>query len=51
MIITDWYGDFGSDEEIKVAVRFLTNEIRSDALDITIYKKNVLLSINAEHLK
>ena len=39
VIITDWYGDFGSDEEIKVAVRFLTNEIRSDALDITIYKK------------
>ena len=39
VIITDWYGDIGSDEEIKVAVRFLTNEIRSDALDITIYKK------------
>ena len=39
VIITDWYGDFGSDEEIKVAVRFLTNEIRSDALDVTIYKK------------
>ena len=39
VIITDWYGDFGSDEEIKVAVRFLTNEIRSDALNVTIYKK------------
>ena len=39
VIITDWYGDIGSDEEIKVAVRFLTNEIRSDALDVTIYKK------------
>ena len=39
VIITDWYGDVGSDEEIKVAVRFLTNEIRSDALDVTIYKK------------
>ena len=39
VIITDWYGDTESDEEIKVAVRFLTNEIRSDALDVIIYKK------------
>jgi len=39
VIITDWYGDTASDEEIKVAVRFLTNEIRSDAIDVIIYKK------------
>ena len=39
VIITDWYGDTQSDEEIKVAVRFLTNEIRSDALDVVIYKR------------
>ena len=39
VIITDWYGDVGSDEEIKVAVRFLTNEIRSDALDINVFLK------------
>jgi hypothetical protein len=39
IIITDWYGDIQSNEQIKVAVRFLTNEIRSDALDIIIYKK------------
>ena len=39
VIITDWYGDTNSDEEIKVAVRFLTNEIRSDAIDVIIYKK------------
>jgi hypothetical protein len=39
VIITDWYGDTQSNEEIKVAVRFLTNEIRSDALDVVIYKK------------
>ncbi len=42
VIITDWYGDTQSDEEIKVAVRFLTNEIRSDALDIVIYKRKCL---------
>ena len=42
VIITDWYGDAGNNEELKVAVRFLTNEIRSDALDITIYKKTCI---------
>jgi len=45
VIITDWYGDTNSDEEIKVAVRFLTNEIRSDAIDVIIYKKKCV-SIN-----
>jgi len=42
IIITDWYGDTGNNEELKVAVRFLTNEIRSDALDITVYKRRCL---------
>jgi len=42
VIITDWYGNIDSDEEIKVAVRFLTNEIRSDALNITIYKRKCI---------
>ena len=40
VIITDWYGDTDSNEEIKVAVRFLTNEIRSDAIDIKVFYKN-----------
>ena len=42
IIITDWYGDTENKEELKVAVRFLTNEIRSDALDITVYKRRCL---------
>ena len=42
VIITDWYGDTNSNEEIKVAVRFLTNEIRSDAIDVIIYKKKCI---------
>tara|TARA_B100001057_G_scaffold5421_2_gene4940 strand:+ start:6062 stop:6589 length:528 start_codon:yes stop_codon:yes gene_type:complete len=42
IIITDWYGDLDSNEEIKVAVRFLSNEIRSDALNVTIYKKQCI---------
>ena len=42
VIITDWYGDTGNSEELKVAVRFLTNEIRSDALNVTIYKRRCI---------
>ena len=40
IIITDWFSDGDSNEEIKIAVRFLSNEIRSDAIKIIIHKKN-----------
>ena len=40
IIITDWYSnDKNSNESIKITIRFLTNEIRSDALDIKIFTK------------
>lgn len=40
IIVTDWYsGDTSLNESIKISIRFLTNEIRSDALDIKIFKK------------
>ena len=39
IIITDWFSDENSNEEIKIAVRFLTNEIRSDAIKIIIHKR------------
>ena len=39
IIITDWFSDGDTNEEIKIAVRFLSNEIRSDALKIIIHKK------------
>ena len=41
IIITDWYStDQTSNESIKISIRFLTNEIRSDALDIKVFNKN-----------
>ena len=41
IIITDWYSDnTNTNESIKIIIRFLTNEIRSDALDIKIFYKN-----------
>ena len=40
IIITDWYSSDGSSNEVlKISIRFLTNEIRSDALDIKIFTK------------
>ena len=39
IIITDWFSDGNSNEQIKIAVRFLSNEIRSDAIKIMIHKK------------
>ena len=39
MIITDWYSESNSDESIKITVRFLSNEVRSDNLKIIVHKK------------
>ena len=39
IIITDWYSTNNSNESIKVSIRFLTNEVRSDALDIKVFSK------------
>ena len=40
IIVSDWYSsDNNSNESIKVSIRFLTNEIRSDALSIDIFKR------------
>ena len=41
IIITDWYNDASSTgQSVKISVRFLTNEVRSDALDVKIFTKN-----------
>tara|TARA_B100001057_G_C22460576_1_gene798679 strand:+ start:159 stop:704 length:546 start_codon:yes stop_codon:yes gene_type:complete len=40
IIITDWYSDSSnSNESIKISIRFLTNEIRSDSLQIKVFKR------------
>ena len=40
IIITDWYSDGKNvGESIKISIRFLTNEIRSDALDVKVFIK------------
>ena len=43
IIITDWYSDGNSsNDSIKISIRFLTNEIRSDALDVKIFTRTCL---------
>mgnify|MGYP001250882483 FL=1 len=41
MIISDWYSDNtnNSNESIKITIRFLSNEIRSDSLKVIAHKK------------
>ena len=40
IIITDWYYDnTDPSESIKISIRFLTNEIRSDALEIKVFNR------------
>ncbi|MDC3184971.1 DUF3576 domain-containing protein [Candidatus Pelagibacter sp.] len=38
VIITDWFTEDG-DRSIKISVRFLTNEIRADGLEVSIFEK------------
>jgi len=41
IIVTDWYSDGENlNENLKITVRFFTNEIRSDALDLKVFYKN-----------
>ena len=47
IIITDWYStDQSSNESIKISIRFLSNEIRADALDIKVFNKKCLTQTN-----
>ena len=41
IIITDWFNsnDASANESIKITVKFLSNEVRADGLDVLIYRK------------
>ena len=40
IIVTDWYSENNNpNESIKISIRFLTNELRSDALDVKIFNR------------
>ena len=41
IIVTDWYSseESLSGESVKISIRFLTNEVRTDALDIKVFNR------------
>ena len=53
IIITDWYtNERSQNESIKITIRFLTNEIRSDALNIKIFTRKCKESlINCKYIE
>ena len=47
MIISDWYTDNNkNNESIKISIRFLSNEVRSDSLKIIVHKKTCQANLN-----
>jgi len=51
LIITDWYGEENQKDEIKISIQFLSNEVRSDALNIKVFKKKCTNSSNCRIIK
>ena len=39
IIITDWYSEENENDSVKITIQFLSNEVRSDALNIKVFKK------------
>ncbi len=49
LIITDWYSDETNPEDsIKISIRFLSNEIRADALKIKVFSKECKITSNCK---
>ena len=49
IIITDWYSEQGNAEEsIKITIRFLSNEVRADAINVDIFYKKCLATNNCK---
>ena len=46
VIVSDWYSENSSRESIKISIRFLSNEIRSDSLKIIVHKKTCRVQSN-----
>jgi len=47
IVITDWYSENNNQgESIKISVRFLSNDIRADALDVKVFLKQCDQNLN-----
>ena len=49
IIITDWYSEQGNtNESIKITIKFLSNEIRSDAINVDVFYKKCIAENNCK---
>ena len=48
IIITDWYSDTSNNESIKISLRFLANDIRSESLKVIVHKKVCTSNLNCK---
>ena len=49
VLITDWYNDSqNSSESLKITVRFLSHEVRSDSIKIIVHKRNCVSANNCK---
>ena len=49
VIITDWYSEQGNtNESIKITIKFLSNEVRSDSLDVDVFYKTCIATNNCK---
>ena len=49
IIVTDWFNNTNNENQsIKISIQFLSNEIRSDALDIKVFKKKCEVNKNCK---
>ena len=49
VIITDWYSDQGNtNESIKITIKFLSNEVRADAIDVDVFYKKCIANNNCK---
>ena len=48
LIVTDWYSDNDANESVKISIRFLSNDIRADALNIKVFYKKCSIQQNCK---
>jgi hypothetical protein len=49
IIVTDWYtSEEDENKSIKISIQFLSNEVRADALNIKVFKKNCQINKNCK---
>ena len=48
MIITDWYSENNDNDSLKITVRFLGNDVRTESLKILVHRKTCRTNNNCK---